>query len=205
MLIRNNAAIQQSRYTVASDDDEEEEEEVYVPKPRVSKEPRHGSDSTLTGSTFSQPGRAGRAATKTTSLAEESGSERDDAPVKKAAKASPVESITKPVSLAPKPKSRPPPNFGKSRLEPTIMEEDENDENEPEERDSGKRKSKDVLAPVEVEKKKKRKIGAVAPLAPAFDFNGFLVSLLYDIVGFHTVFLIDLPFNDRPEPARVTR
>ncbi|KAG7530617.1 hypothetical protein FFLO_04919 [Filobasidium floriforme] len=145
-----------SRYTVASDDDEEEEEEVYVPKPRA--------------------GRAGRAASKTTSPAEESGSERDDAPVKKAARASPVESITKPVSLAPKPKSRPAPNFGKSRLEPTIMEEDENDENEPEERDSGKRKSKDGLAPVEVEKKKKRKIGAVAPLAPAFDFNGFLTG-----------------------------
>jgi hypothetical protein len=85
------------------------------------------------------------------------------------------------------------------------MEEDENGENEPEERDSGKRKSKDVLAPVEVEKKKKRKIGAVAPLAPAFDFNGFLVSPLYDIVGFHTVLLIYLPFDDRPEPARVTR
>jgi hypothetical protein len=137
-------------------------------------------------------------------MVEESGSERDDAPVKKTTKASPAESIAKPASLASKPKSRPAPNFGKSRLEPTIMEEDENDENEPEERDSGKRKSKDGLAPVEVEKKKKRKIGAVAPLAPAFDFNGFLVSLLYDIVGFHTVFLIYLPFNYRPEPARVT-
>lgn len=57
------------------------------------------------------------------------------------------------------------------------MEEDENDENAPEERDSGKRKSKDMARPAEVEKKKKRKIGAVAPLAPAFDFNGFLVSL----------------------------
>ena len=130
-----------------------------------------------------QAGRTGRGAAKTTSLAEQSGSEQEEAPVRKASKASTIESLAKTASVekpAPKQpavKSRPAPNFGKSRLEPTIMEEDENDENAPEERDSGKRKSKDAPLPAEVEKKKKRKIGAVAPLAPAFDFNGFLVSI----------------------------
>jgi len=93
--------------------------------------------------------------------------------VVKKSKAVPVKEV--PTAKKPAPKIRAMSSFEKTRLQPTIMEEDENDENSVESIDHGKRKN-DAPAVVEGEKKKKRKLGAIAPLAPAFDFNGFLVS-----------------------------
>jgi len=95
--------------------------------------------------------------------------------VVKKSKTAPVKDA--PTAKKPAPKLRAMSSFEKTRLQPTIMEEDENDENSVESIDHGKRKN-DAPAVAEGEKKKKRKLGAIAPLAPAFDFNGFLVSSL---------------------------
>jgi hypothetical protein len=93
--------------------------------------------------------------------------------VVKKARVAPVKEA--PAVKKPAPKIRPMSSFEKTRLQPTIMEEDENDENSVELVENGKRKN-DASTVVEGEKKKKRKLGAITPLAPAFDFNGFLVS-----------------------------
>jgi hypothetical protein len=66
-----------------------------------------------------------------------------------------------------------------SKMQPTIMEEDEDEEEEEVEeveQEVVKRKSKDVPVAVDAEKKKKRKLGGGLPIAPAFDFNGLIVS-----------------------------